>query len=250
MKILSSKSIKGIGHFNNDICDKNGNFAYVIDGATAVFNDNLFFKTSDLFEYMQLLKKNINNYGYITTNIEKGIQKSNQELRNYKKYKEYRLPTFTISAIKEYQKYYELYLLCDCLISILYKDGRIETIQDHRFDKTEKKCEEEYKKINSRKISKKEKSNLRKKVLRKCRKYANVAGGYPVGSTNPKRLKRGITKKIEKANIKKILICTDGLYNTIGMPTEESFFNKISLENKIANNKNYDDLTYILISNT
>ena len=43
MKVLSSNCIKGIGHYNNDICDKIGNFAYVMDGATAVFDDNIFY---------------------------------------------------------------------------------------------------------------------------------------------------------------------------------------------------------------
>ena len=249
MKILSSKSIKGIGHFNNDICKKEGNFAYVIDGATAQFNDNIFFKTSDLYEYMQLLKNNIPNFGCIMTNLQKGIEKSNLELKNITRYKEYKLPTFTISAVKEYKHYYEVYLLCDCLISILYQDGTIENIIDHRFDKTEQKCRNEFDKIKGLKVTKLEKSNLRKKALRACRKYANVAGGYPVGSTNPKRIKRGIIKRINKDDVKRILICSDGLYNTIGMPSEKSYFSKTSLENKINDNKNYDDLTYMLISN-
>ena len=44
MQIVSSTNLQGIGKYNNDIINQVGNMCYVIDGASALFNDNLFFK--------------------------------------------------------------------------------------------------------------------------------------------------------------------------------------------------------------
>ena len=118
MKIISFNSIKGTGKYNNDIYNIYDDFCYVMDGATAVFNDNIFFETSDLYEYMQLLKINTLDSKTITYSIRNGIKKSNVGLTNIEKNNEWELPTFTISAIKENKNNYDLYLLCDCLISI------------------------------------------------------------------------------------------------------------------------------------
>ncbi len=43
MKLLSCGSYQGIGKYNNDIFNYNDNFCYVIDGASSVFDDNIFF---------------------------------------------------------------------------------------------------------------------------------------------------------------------------------------------------------------
>ena len=140
MQIISSGSYQGIGKYNNDIINSFTNMCYVIDGASAVFNDNIFFKTSDLYEYMRLLKQNISNNDTIINSLKNAIRNSNQILENINKYIEYELPTFTIAVIKEIHNYFETYLLCDCLISILYKNGTIENIEDKRFDKVKIEC--------------------------------------------------------------------------------------------------------------
>lgn len=118
MKILSNNSYKGIGKYNNDILNHIGNMYYVMDGATALFEDKVFSQTSDLYEYMTFLKENIKDSASIINNLKEGIKKSNMKIRGLDKQKEYELPTFTIAAMKEYDEYIEVYLLCDCLISI------------------------------------------------------------------------------------------------------------------------------------
>ena len=45
LNILSIK--KGIGKYNNDIVNYASNFCYT----SSLFNDNIFFDTSDLYEY-------------------------------------------------------------------------------------------------------------------------------------------------------------------------------------------------------
>lgn len=247
MNVLSCNSIKGTGKYNNDIKNCINNFCYVIDGATSMFNDNLFYNTSDLYEYMKLLKDNISDIGLINDNLIDGIKKSNKHLNRLNKYKEYELPTFTIAAVKENKDDYELYLLCDCLISILYTNGRIENIEDHRFDPIKTRCRKEIAEIDKLDLSIEEKFKFKRSIWREYRKFANAIDGYPVGSTNPNSIKEGITKNINKKDVDKIIICTDGLYSEIGLPNDKSYFEKDALEEKILNTNNKDDLTYMLI---
>ena len=247
MKVLSHNSLKGKRNYNHDILSIKDKFCYVMDGATPLFNDNIFYETSDLYEYMHLLKNNIEDISSIEHNIIEGIKKSNKHLKEYEKYEEYALPNFTIAAIKENEDTYESYLLCDSLISILYKDGKIENIEDNRFDSIKNQTIEEIKKINKLNLTAEEILEHKKEIWRKYRKLANK--GYPVGTTNYESINKGIIKTIEKEKIDKILICTDGFYNELGKPSNNSYFEKDTIEKKISNIKNNDDLTYILIDN-
>lgn len=250
MKILSEANKQGIRKYNNDIKNNMENIYYVMDGATPLFDDNIFFETSDLYEYMQLLKKNIVVNENIKESFKNGIIESNKRLTNLESYKEYELPNYTIAAVKEHENTYEFFLLCDCLISILYKNGEIENIIDNRFDKVREGNAKEAREIDGIiELSADERTNMKKEMYRKYRKFANAQDGYPVGSTNPESIENGIIKEIEKAKIDKILLCTDGLYDEIGMPKEEKDFDKECLEEKIRDTKNRDDLTYILLEN-
>ncbi|MBR2997107.1 hypothetical protein IKF33_01580 [Candidatus Saccharibacteria bacterium] len=247
MKILSSNTLQGIGKYNNDILGHSENFCYVMDGASALFADNLFFETSDLYEYMQLLKKHIKDGDTSIDIFRNGITESNKFLPDINKYPEYELPTFTIAGVKENTDNYELYLLCDCLISILYQDGRVENLEDLRFNEINTKIEGEIAKIDELDLVEAEKIIRKRPIWQRYRKFANAPDGYPVGSTNPESVRVGIVKTINKADVDKILICTDGLFSSIGLPNDASYFDEHDLEDKIAKNHNHDDLTYILI---
>lgn len=247
--ILSTNSKKGMGKYNNDIVNYTSNFCYVMDGATSLFNDNIFFETSDLYEYMQLLKSNIVYSKSIQNSLINGIILSNKLLTGIDKYEEYKLPTFTIAAISEEKEYYNLYILCDCLISILFKNGNIENIEDYRFDETKIKYRKETSAIDKLELSMNEKLKLKKTIWREYRKLANTKDGYPVGSTNPNSINEGMFKRIYKKDVDKIIICTDGFYNTLGIPNNKESFEKDLLENRILNLDNNDDLTYVLIEN-
>lgn len=247
MQIVSSTNLQGIGKYNNDIINQVGNMCYVIDGASALFNDNLFFNTSDLYEYMQLLKENINDNDLIINNFKNAIIDSTKRLDGIDKHNEYELPTYTIAALKEYVDYIEMYLLCDCLISILYKDGTIENIEDKRFDKIKYECREKIKEIDKLDLDTNEKFKLKRPIWREYRKLANRENGYLVGSVRENSIDCGYIKKINKDKIDKILICTDGLYNQYGIPNDVNYFDKNWLQKKIQENKNHDDLSYYLV---
>ena len=117
-------------------------------------------------------------------------------------YNEYELPTYTISAIKEYDNYFEVYLLCDCLVSIWYKNKTIENIEDNRFDKIKFECRKEISKIDKLDLDIEAKLKLKRPIWREYRKYANKENGYPVGSTNKNSIEQGIIKRIKIARIK------------------------------------------------
>ena len=249
LSYISKKGIENYNNYNNDIMNYYTDFCYVIDGATPLYNDHLVFKTSDAYEYMQLLKNNISNSDSIKNSLINGIIKSNKVFGEVNNIKEYELPTFTIAAVKEKEDYYELYLLCDCLISILYKNGKIENIYDHRFDEINSKIIKGIEDVNKLEMIVEAKEELKKAIYRKYRKYANKKDGYSVGSMVPDSINKGIEMKIKKIDIDRILICTDGLYNEIGIPDNKEYFKKEFLEEKVLNKDNSDDLTYILIDN-
>ena len=140
MKVLSSGTYKGSRNYNADIIGLLDDMYYVCDGSTAVFNDNKFFDTGDLLEYMKLLNKNIKNESDIKDDLKKAINLSNQSLVGMDKYQEYELPTYTIAVVKDLGERIEYYILCDTLISILYKDGHVENIQDRRIDPVKDVC--------------------------------------------------------------------------------------------------------------
>lgn len=251
MRIISQGSYKGSRKYNDDIIGNNKNVYYVLDGSTAVFNDNKFFKTSDLYEYMQLLKKNIKDSGSIIGSLKTGIVNSNGKINGLEKYKEYELPTFTIGAIKEYDNELEVFLLCDILITILYNDGRIGHFVDKRINVTKRICRDRILEIKDMKISEEEKKKLLKENEQETRKKANAKGGFPVGSTNSASIDEGYLLKLPKTTIKKILICSDGLYNW-NNPDEIDikYFDKEYLEgevNKILEKEERDDLSYMLL---
>ncbi len=247
MIIIDRKTKKGNDLYNYDISNYIDGFCYVVDGATPLFNDNIFSNTSDLYEYMQLLKRNLKNIGIIEENFIKAIKKSNLIINNIEMYSEYELPTFTIASVKEENDKYYLYVLCDSLISILYKNGEIKNIYDNRFDEFKKRWPNKIEEINKLNISANEKNRMKLPIWKEYRKYANKKDGYPVGSTNFNSIKNGILTSVLKDDIDGILICTDGFYKAFGLPNEKWYFNKEILSDKMKHINYNGDITYILL---
>lgn len=252
MKVLSSGSYKGFRKYNGDIYNIVDNLYYVMDGSTAVFDDNKFSSKGDLFVYMQNLKKYFKNNNNIFKDLEKAILLSNREFKNIDKYHEYELPTYTIAIVKDCSSIIEIFILSDALISILYKDGHVENIIDNRIDKVKEECRRnKYKIKNDANLSSKEK--LEKLLLNEqiTRMKVNVKGGFPVGSTKPESISQGFFKKIDKKLVDRILICTDGFYDSEEeYPKSSSEFAVEYVLNRVDDKlkkEKRDDLTYVLL---
>ena len=89
MKVISKGCYKGSRAYNNDIIGVLDNMWYVMDGATAVFDDNKFSDESDVYEYMQMINKAIKDDGEVARSIKNAIGKVNDNLPDLSEYKEY-----------------------------------------------------------------------------------------------------------------------------------------------------------------
>ncbi len=252
MKVLSSNSYKGSRNYNADIIGILDGMYYVCDGSTAVFNDNKFFQTGDLLEYMKLLNKNIKNETDIKSDLKKAISLSNEKLVGMEKYQEYELPTYTIAVVKDLGERIEYYILCDTLISILYKDGHVENIQDKRIDSVKEVCRTKRRAILAD-SSLNEDERKQEIILNEqmTRMKVNVDDGFPVGSTKEESIDAGYIGSISKDLIDRILICSDGYYDSEEvLPSKKEEFDILYVENRvkeILSHEKRDDLSYILL---
>lgn len=252
MKVLSSGSYKGCRSYNGDIYNDQENLYYVMDGSTALFNDFKFSEVGDLYAYMQLLKKNFHNQSTIVEDLKKAVQLSNVHLVGMEKYKEYELPTYTVAVVKETEKEIETYILCDTLISILYKDGHVENIEDRRIDAVKEVCRKKRREILAdSQITEEER---KKQILlneQVTRMKVNQIDGFPVGSTIPERIEQGLFKKIDKNLVDRILICSDGYYDSEeAHPSTKEDFSIGYVEKRVSTileDEKRDDLTYLLL---
>ncbi len=252
MKVLSSGTYKGVRSYNADIIGLLDDMYYVCDGSTAVFDDNKFFDTGDLLEYMRLLNKNIKNESDIKSDLKKAIRLSNQYLVGMEKYHEYELPTYTIAVVKDLGVMIEYYILCDTLISILYKDGHVENIQDRRIDSVKDVCRAKRREILANtNLSEDERMKLLLENEQVTRMKANAEDGFPVGSTKEDSIDLGFIGIIDKSKVDRILICSDGYYDSEDvMPSTVEDFELSYVENRvqeILSHDKRDDMTYILL---
>lgn len=165
--------------------------------------------------------------------------------------KEYELPTYTIAVVRELEKEIEYYILCDTLISILYKNDHIENILDKRIDPVKELCRKRNREINKLDIPDIERKKLLLENERKARMKVNIDGGFPVGLTKEDSVLQGIKGKIDKKLIDRILICSDGYYGSSQMcphTVEEFNFDYIRqrVNDKLLKDVR-DDLSYMLL---
>lgn len=252
MKVLSSGTYQGSRKYNADIIGILDGMYYVCDGSTAVFDDNKFFETGDLLEYMTLLNKNIKNESTIQNSLKNAIRISNTYFVGIDKYKEYELPTYTIAVIKDMGEMIEYYILCDTLISVLYKDGHVENIQDKRIDPVKDVCRTKRRAINAD-TSLSDEERMKEIILNEqvTRMKANASGGFPVGSTREDSIDLGYSGYLEKDKIDRILLCTDGYYDSEEeLPSVKEEFDVLYVENRVKDvlsHERRDDMTYILL---
>ena len=253
MRVINSESYKGSRNYNGDIYGMDKNLYYVCDGSTAVFDDYKFFETGDLYEYMQLLKKNIKDSDRIENSFKEAIRLSNKDIPNLNNYQEWELPTYTIGAIKECDDRLEYFILCDILISVLYKDGHVENIEDRRLDPIKEVCRGRKRElIHDETLTEEERKKLLLENEQITRMKANQEGtGFFVGSTKEGSIDAGYNGVLKKDEIDRILICSDGFYDSEDeMPSKREDFLEENIKTRVnekINHEKRDDLTYLLL---
>ena len=200
---------KGDGTVNQDAYGCIDNFAFVIDGATDVFNKNILKKKDDVKWYVGYLKhKLIQNYdnnrtlkSILKDTINEIYIKINKKIK-IDNISEYYLPTFSISMIRNNKNCIEYFILGDVSIGYV-KNKKPVLLYDTRISK--------FSDLNRKRI-KKNQSN-KKKIYQETRKYANTINGYPIGSVSGKGIDRGIEGRIKVDD--NILLFSDGILDYI-----------------------------------
>ncbi len=268
MRVIYEFCKQGESVANEDACGYKSFYAWVIDGATDVYNMNTLKKPNEVSWYVKRLNKKLKAEAGIRddTNeriISYAIKELYEELNGdglLESVPDYTLPTFAISMIKVKNQILNYYLLGDCTIAILH-NHKIITLKDERV--------REYSIYNRKKIKKyidnHPNENVPKELFQETRKKANREDGYPIGMINGKGITDGILGEIDVFERDRILIYSDGLLDYISAHQNalESFFDEEKIPDELermyeflSNNANYsksprpkkvDDSTLLLL---
>lgn len=215
MKNIYSFSEKGTEQFNEDIIGTFQNVAWVIDGATPIFNKSYISDENDVVWIVREINNEISNFISDNRTLEEilmntvnkvyetalGINGKLAEAPGYE------LPTFTIIMTRIINNLLEYYVLGDCGILINTK-GKIQYITDNRIEKFSKENQKSIKQIQLSNAPDKDARILRR--LQETRKLLNTKEGYWVGSLDAKGIAHGITGIIEIKQNARYLCFSDG----------------------------------------
>ena len=221
---------------------------FVMDGATPLFDDNVFSPVSDVYDFMQVLRNaleaqiSINNEMPLSNILHKAIENACEKLSVPDGMLECEGPNYTVAMIRINDYDIDYYICADATIMVETDTG-VEIMTDERFTPFEAE--------NIRQIAlladDENKEILKKEIYRATRHKANQPGGYLVTSVNPDSAKNGLAGKIYKRGVKRILLCSDGY-------TKQSYpYQDLDLEHVEAHEQTavsvpaHDDITYMVI---
>lgn len=205
MKIIYSKLKKGEKDINEDTYGFVSNLAFVIDGATDVFDKKMIRPKAEVKWYVNTLKRELikvyNKKKSLTENLKTAVKNVYDKINTNGKLscvKEYLLPTFSIAMIKVQKGTFEYYVLGDCYISYKTSDKPV-VVKDHRIEK--------FSSSNRKKVIKNRTNKLN--IYRQTRKLANAKNGYPIGSVRGTSIAKGKKGTIDSKS--DVLLFSDGI---------------------------------------
>lgn len=225
------------GKNNEDVCNINKNFAYVIDGATGFNKENITDKPSDAQWYSNkwdfYLKNHLGKNKPLLEILKNGLEYLNKEYSKFKRSSEVSdKPSAACGIVKEQGQFIEYFVMCDCPIFIKMKNGKIKKIQARKIG-----IYDNYTTSVAVKTAKEKNINVIDAVLlvkeeyKKIRKLKNKDKGYQVLSFLDTNLKKGLYGRINKNEIESITICSDGFscfYSLFNIcKNQKDFLNKI-----------------------
>lgn len=240
MKVLFSFNQKGDGVVNEDVCGFTRDAAWIIDGATDVFNTNALGKENEVNWYVnELHKLLLQNFtcetNEISDNIQKSVRELYQQLVLIPKLSEvpvYKLPTFTIASIRiGANNIMHYYILGDSSIAYIH-DEEVHTLTDTRVSR--------FSRINRQKLRKLQidSGNVTPplSLFQETRMKANAIDGYPIGTIDGDGLDLGITGSICLSKGDRIIIYSDGFkdYFRENKGVIREFFTEVTINNEIA----------------
>lgn len=242
MKVLYEFSRKGDGQANEDICGNCGSVAWVIDGATDVFQKGTFCTKHEVAWYVDQLNEQIiaDCSRKSTLAINPNVLIENATLTLYERLQndydlhnveDYMLPTFAVAMFCLKNNTLCYYMLGDCSISYMH-NGEIVSLRDKRIEKfsknNRKKLKQYLDKTNSR--------NAPLSLYQETRTKANTGDGYPIGMISGRGLSQGIMGEVNLSKGDKILIYSDGFldYMNNNEFALSRFFECDKIEDEIA----------------
>ena len=232
----------------DDIYGNAENVFFVMDGATPLFDDNVFSSVSDVYDFMHALQNSlveqilVNASAPLAKLLRIAIEIACEKLSVPDDMLESEGPNYTVAMIRVNECDIDYYICADASI-IMEVDEGIEILTDERFTPFEAE--------NTRRIAllgdKENKEALKKEIYRDTRHKANQPGGYLVTSINPNSAANGLVGKLPKNSEKRILLCSDGytkqeyLYQNLDLNHVEQH------EQALLTLPAHDDITYMLI---
>lgn len=219
MKNLFSYCEKGDGAANEDICGSVGQFAWVIDGATDVFEKHCLGEENEVSVYVKYLNDAISEIAdrYQPQQLQLLVKEAVSLVYNRLNFtekaaglSEYMLPTFAlaVASIKDETLYY--LVLGDCFIGYM-EDCSFEVITDYRISDFSK-----YNRLLLKKIYEETKQiPVSKEIYQETRAKANAPQGYPIGSVCGTGIEKALTGAIQLRKGQRFIICSDGFLDYV-----------------------------------
>ena len=235
MKVLYSLSKQGIKAYNEDISGSSGNFAWVLDGATDIFKEQVFDGDRDVQWYMERLNKSIATV--ITGNpslspsevLEHAVKQVKCDTGDMK-LPDCVLPNFTATILKVDGAKVLLYFLCDCRAYRLHT-GEVTRYSDARLQALKVR------------LGYKETEVLPLATQQCIRESANGCNTYYVGTYSGKGITNGVTLEFDAVQGDRYLLASDGFE----IPMTVGLFDEGKLNTAISEFNNHDDCTVLMI---
>ncbi len=192
------------------------NFAFVLDGAGGVSGENITDAPTDVVWFVERigeeLQKGLRSGGELLPILRRAVETVAQRYMQFVGSETVSdKPSATLSLVRKNGEYLEYYSLCDSEIVIRKKDGSCLHILDDRLTKLDNLNFERMKKIaNEKGISLREAFPYIRPYILYNRERMNKPNGYAALAHTTEGLESGLQGKIKLAEIKDVLLYTDG----------------------------------------
>ncbi len=240
MRVIYQFSKKGDGKTNEDILGTEKRYAWVLDGATDVFDNNTFNVESEVSWYMNMLQQTLISYCKRTNNRDlcQVISESVGELYDKLSIKysldnvpSYVTPTFAVAMIAVFNCSLYYYVLGDCSVAY-YHNGAIHIVNDKRI----KEHSQSNRSLIKEYMAKHNYESTPVELFRSTRSKANAADGYPIGTISGEGLNQGLTGMINLHHRDRVLVYSDGILDYLrNNPQIISAFFEDDIDQEIKN---------------
>ena len=237
MKVIFKMCRKGTVIVNEDVCGHAGEYAWVIDGATDVFDVHAMGIEHEVAWYVRRLSGCIRKacqQGGSTADVLRRAGKSvfeGKPVWSLKNYPEYQLPTYAICLVRHSREQLDYLILGDCCLGVP-SGGRLQLLTDTRitaFSMRNRDLLKAY--IEQNGIMPEDKV-----LFQSTRLKANAPDGYPIGSVFGSGISMALTGCVPVPEEHRFLMFSDGLLDYVRYDPESlaRFMNQGQIREEIT----------------